>query len=366
MAKAQPSNSPRQSPIKWTDAEGKTRRSSVPGAEYERRGLVSRQLILPGMEDMGTRPLRKWEDMHPDQQAQVESRMRDEYGITLSNAIHNHGVLIDKSAIQGGARGRHFYRGGSDAPEDAVGKVQIEGVAERHGLPTHVVAAMRAALSPRSNVHDEISNMETIINHVQGGGSATNPPKITGLAGGRNAKKATLILEQHYQGVHPLDVTDEKGKSVWNPRTTQKVTSYMQSYTHPDDPGTRTAVDTHAVGGMAPHLPKTAPLTPTGKTDEKGKPFLTPVPKSDPRWVPNQEDSLGQVGSYEFFDYAQRKAAEKRGLSPTEGQSLAWHAERGSRAQQPGTGKGKTQSEAVKSRLLSSSQFEEPQKEKLF
>lgn len=287
-------------------------------------------------------PLTKWEDMHPDRRAAVESHLSEHYGVTMRNAIHNHGVLIDRSVMESGGQGQHFYRGGGDDVADHIGKQQIHHAALHHDLPVHVVAAMRATLSPRSNVHDEVMNLHHVINHVKSNPNHTGAvPGAIGMNGPRNSAKAVAVLRAHQQGIHPLDATDPRNpkKKLIDPASNPKVLSYMQGYTHPDHPATRTAVDTHAVGGMAPHLPKTAPRQPTGKLDKKGKPFTTPVGKGHPSWTPNQEDALGPAGAYEFFDYAQRQAAHKRGLTSTEGQSMAWHVERArGGGQQPGTG----------------------------
>lgn len=311
----------------------------MPREEYARRGLIKQQLTLPGTDEVNPPPkLRRWEDMTPEHRSQVEEHLGSTYGITMRNAIHNHGILIDRSVNSTGERGRNFYRGGSDDPESRAGRAGVEEVASRQGMSFPKAAYMRAALSPRSNVHDEVTNAHTLGDWFNDRRHEAQPD-ITGLAAAQNRKKATSVL--HHEG-DPFEARDESGKREFGTPTTAKISSYAQSYTHPDHPGTRTAVDTHAVGGMAPHLPKQAPTKETGKFDSRGRPFRKPVSQSHPEWVPNQEDVLNRAGTYEFFDYAQRKAAEKRGLSATEGQSLAWHAERGARKQQPGTGRGRT------------------------
>lgn len=330
--------SARQQPSEWTDAEGTTQRRAMPRSEYARRGLIKQQMMLPGMEKVNPPPnLRRWEDMKPKDRATVENHLRSTYGITMRNAIHNHGALIDRAINTTGEEGRNFYRGGSDDLRSQAGRAGTEEVAKRGGLSFSTAAYMRAALSPRSNVHDEVTNAHKLTDWFNDRRGQGKPPKIPGLAGKRNTEKALTVL-RNQDAPH---AANEKGKAQFGTPTTEKISSYAQAYTHPDHPWTRTAIDTHAIGGMAPHLPKTAPLRPTGKYSKDGIPLHKPVPKSHPDWVPNQEDTLSRRGAYEFFDYAQRQAANKRGLSGTEGQSLAWHAERSSRSEQPGSGKGK-------------------------
>lgn len=288
-----------------------------------------------GVEREPVRPLRKWEDMTPEDRQGVEEHLRSNYGITMRNAIHNHGTLIDRSVMSGAPpQHQQFYTGGTP-----VGRDEISQASSEHDLPPHVVAGMRAALSPRSNVHDEMLNLHHIVRHMQANPGHTGPvPGVTGLNASRNSANAVAIYQAHQQGIHPMDAPHPtaKGRPVLDPSKAPKIVSYAQGYTHPDE--ARTAVDTHAVGGMAPHLPKSAPKTPTGKFDSRGQEFKTPVPQSHPDWMPNQEDALNRSGAYEFFDYAQRMAAQKRGLTPTEGQSMAWHVERGTHNIQPGTG----------------------------
>ncbi len=312
----------------------------MPASEYGRKGLAHQQLTLPGTDKINPPPrLRKWEDMTPEHRASVSADLQNTYGITMRNAIHNHGALIDRAVTTTGERGRNFYRGGADWDSaSSVGRDSVSKLAKKHGLTFSKAAYLRAALSPRSNVHDETQNAEKLAAWHNEGAQGT-PPKVSGLSGASNTRRALSVLR--HEGA-PEKASRESGESEFGTPSTEKISSYAQSYTHPDHPDTRTAVDTHAVGGMAPHLPKSAPMRPTGKVDAKGRPYLTAVSKGHPDWVPNQEDALNKRGTYEFFDYAQRKAAQKRGLSATEGQSLAWHAERASKPQQPGSGRGKT------------------------
>jgi hypothetical protein len=315
-------------------------------SDYAARGLIKQQQTLPGTEAVNPPPkLRRWEDLTPEHRSGVEEHLSSTYGITMRNAVHNHGILIDRAVSRPNGQaeaGRNFYRGGSDEPESRAGRAGVEEISQRHGVSFPKAAYLRAALSPRSNVHDEVTNAHTLtgwFNDRRGKRKQGTPPPISGLAATQNTNKAVRVLG--HEG-DPSETRGEDGKQQFGTPTTAKISSYAQSYTHPDHPDTRTAVDTHAVGGMAPHLPKQAPTKETGKFDSRGRPFKKPVSQSHPEWRPNQEDVLNRSGTYEFFDYAQRKAAEKRGLSATEGQSLAWHAERSSRTEQPGTGKGRT------------------------
>lgn len=347
MAKRKTTDSPR--------FEHPTGRAFTPN-DVARRGVVSsrqfseKQGVLPGTEHLSEgadfRPLSRWEDLPAEHRQRVEHNLATTYGITMRNAIHNHGVLIDKAvsaAAESGAKGQRFYRGEGDDPHDDVGRILVARAAKQHNIPYHVAVAARGVLSPRSNVHDEIYNLHLVAAHLREHPDHMGPvPGAVGMNAGRRSAKAVAVLQAHRQGVHPLDAkdpSDPKGKRLLiDPKTNPKVVSYIQSYTHPDHPLTRTAVDTHAVGGIAPHLPKTAPKVETRKYDSRGRPFKQPVGKGHPDWVPNQEDALEGVGHYEFFDHAQRVAAQKRGLAPTEAQSLAWHVERSRHGQQPGTG----------------------------
>ena len=316
------------------------RTGPIPREEYAARGLIHQQLMLPGTEHVNAPPkLQRWEDMGPDKQAKVSDHLKGTYGITMRNAVHNHGALIDRQITESGESGRNFYRGG-DTDHDSPGQDRLRRLAKETGVPTHHLAYMRAALSPRSNVHDEVTNLRTVLNHDP---SSTEPPTIVGFSAARNAQKAWNVRRHTLAGGDPHETTDAKGRREFGTTSSMKITRYATGYTHPDHPDTLTAVDTHAVGGMAPHLPKQAPRqpNPNGGKDARGRPYTLPVGKGDPRWVPNQESAIDHRGAYEFFDYAQRQAAEKRGLSATEGQSLAWHAERGSRKKQPGAGQGR-------------------------
>jgi hypothetical protein len=199
-------------------------------------------------------------------------------------------------------------------------------------------------LSPRSNVHDELTNLDAAVNHMKANPDHDGPiPGIGGLAGKANSTNAAALLRAHSQGIHPLDAERPAGKSgkmrrVLDPKGMPKVLSYIQGYTHPDI--ARPTIDTHAVGGMAPNLPKSAPKEGNGKFDAKGKEYQIPVKKSDPRWVPNQEDALGAAGAYEFYGQAASQAAAQRGLTDAEGQTLGWFPQRETGNQQPGTGNG--------------------------
>ena len=349
-----PAKSPRQPSATWSPVQvhpgglrttrarsSDVRTGPIPREEYAARGLIHQQLMLPGTEHVNGPPkLQRWEDMDPAKQAKVSATLKGTYGITMRNAIHNHGALIDRQITDSGESGRNFYRGG-DIDHDGPGQDRLRKLSAETGVPTHHLAYMRAALSPRSNVHDEVTNLRTILNHDP---SSPEPPTIMGFSAARNARKAWDVRQHTLAGGEPHEAKDAKGKPHFGTTTTMKITRYATGYTHPDHPDTLTAVDTHAVGGMAPHLPKQAPTQPaaSGGRDARGRPYMQPVGKGDPRWVPNQEDVIDNRGAYEFFDYAQRQAAEKRGLSATEGQSLAWHAERGARKQQPGAGRGRT------------------------
>jgi hypothetical protein len=289
------------------------------------------------------RPLPTWPGLATDRRQKVTETQKNTYGTTMNAAIKNHGELID-TALRQGPRGQHFYAGGGRSADvdSHVGRDAMIQMAKFHDVPVHVAAAVRGVLSPRSNVHDELTNLHTVMNHMKANpGHQGAIPGIGGLAGTRNSANAAAIMNAHQQGIHPLDAEIEVGKSGKSRKVldSPKVASYIQGYTHPDD--ARATIDTHAVGGMSPHLPKSAPKIGNGKFDKKGKEYQSPVNKSDPRWVPNQEDALGDAGSYQFYAHAATKAAEQRGLTASEGQALAWFPQREKGNQQPGTGNAK-------------------------
>lgn len=344
---------------------------SLTSTDYRQRGWKSTQDVHPGQQSMDvssspdvsasmrTPIVKRWEDLHPERQQEITQHLESKFGITMRNAIHNHGVLIDKGFMAAGhheeAFGQRFYSGGDS--ETTSHREMTANLAKEHGLPFHVVAAMRAVTSPRNNVDKELEHVTAAINHVKNKPDATFNPMLPskakdhpdyiegagGIAGQRGVQKAAEILRQHRQGIHPLDATDtrpgkEKRKGVptrlFEPSENEKVTRYAWGYLDPH--GADAAIDTHAVGGMAPHLPKQAPKV----TNSKG--FAQPVAESHPAWVPNQEDALNRHGAYQFFEYAARTAAKKRGLTTSEAQSVAWHQERHERQGRSNIGEGVT------------------------
>jgi len=288
-------------------------------------------------------PLRTWTDIPVERRKVVEAEQKATYGVTMASAIHNHGALIDQ-ALREGPEGQRFYAGRAQDTTGQTGRDALVQRSREHDTPFHVLAAVRGVLSPRSNVHDELTNLDTAVRHMKANPDHEGPiPGIGGLAGTRNSTNAAAILKAHHQGIHPLDAERPAGASGKMRKVidSPKVASYIQGYTHPDT--ARPTIDTHAVAGMAPHLPKSAPRQETGKSDRNGKPFLQPVSRGHADWVPNQEDALNPSGSYEFYAHAAEQAAHRRGLTGPEAQSIAWHVERvrGGNVQ-PGTGNAKS------------------------
>jgi hypothetical protein len=298
------------------------------------------------------KPLRSWHDFTDEKKARISQTMESKFGVTMESAIHHHGALIDAGfdrghdrAVAAGAHpltssrmeGQGFYAGGEGSD-----RKQVADLARQHGVPFEVAAGVRAAVSPRIKLPGERRSAANVFEHVAVQGKSPQE-NISGVGIQGNARSGAFILQQHLEsGTHPLEAMEpsygKAGEGKGKPRMDKsgnpimkkalsgpKVEGYMQGYTNPHHPDTRTAMDVHATEGMTPHLPG-KPGKWTDPKDGKEK----SIPQSHPDWRPNTEDLMKNVeGATEFFNHAAHTAAKIRGLDPTEGQAGAWFQQRG-------------------------------------
>jgi hypothetical protein len=243
-----------------------------------------------------------------------------------------------------------------------VNRQELHDLAKKHDVDFNTAAAVRATVSPRVRLPGERKSAEAAFTHVEAGKKvdASSSQQFSPgeqVEGGTiqgNVQKAARIVSEAKQGVNPLDVQyprmargKNEGQPLRNPKTGDimmgkalsgpKVEGYHQSYVHPSDPRIRGAMDVHAFSQAKPDFP----VNPQKETKQIVNPKYDPekeaarkrgtpqTPKiANPKWVPNAEDLAKEAGAHEFMDEAHRRAARKRGLTKTEGQSLAWHVQR--------------------------------------
>lgn len=281
----------------------------------------------PGAAEQRYHPVRLWEHMTVGEREHTVNRLKP-YGVTPASIGRNIGSLIDRGFDKAAEEqrsgriagpdvepeGQRFYHGG---PGSARG--ELGALARQQGVPFEVATAMRASVSPRTKLPSERRAAESVFAHPLQGPGADAP--IQGVGIQKQAQKALAIRKAYVRrGEHPSDVEvprrSRAGGVLRDERKTNpaygqtlmqsalsgpKVEAYYGAYTRPDDPRTKTAVDTHMIGGAAPHLS-----------------------------VAEQEHMMRNVpGASELIDYHTRQEAKKRGLAGPEAQSVAWHVRRG-------------------------------------
>ena len=314
-------------------------------------------------------PGRRWEDLHPDEQAKTLERVK-QYGTTPEKMESDLTAQVLSAHARSGRNGAatpysaKFYEGPSsqrDKIEEGADEVmqhpafQATGMGRDHARA--MVAVANAATSPRAKFQskDRFPNHEAAMHAVRSSLNGVSPElagatKPQGLAVFKtNIAKATHLTNQMLDGKKVNDLTLPTNKAgvankAFDPTNAPKTTDYSGAWIEPVSPDSRYVSDVHSTHSLVPHLsteksvvhslpgggqvslhphdkvPRGATPVMEAITDEDGKPMSnkdgTPRMKKKTASSESEEYLAGnKVGLSALHDHVARKVAVKLGLS---------------------------------------------------
>lgn len=320
-------------------------------------------------------PGRRWEDMHPHEQARTLARVR-EYGSSPEKMQDDLRGQVLSANARGGRNAvatpfsSLFYEGPS--PQHSKIEQGADEVVAHPGFPAAlgrqharaVVAVGNSDTSPNVKFQqkDKYPNHEVAMASVQhalgGGGYATAPtPKEIGQAAyPTNIAKAVHHTGQMMQGAtlgnlwNPPSEKTGKSSRAFDPTEAPKVTDYAGAWIDPTGPDSRYVSDVHSTHSHMPHLGTAKPVQHqhSGTGDTK---WIVPgqkVPKGyEAQYHPAKEDPTtgkmlapklktgkseteeylagDKVGLSALHDHIARKVATDLGLSHSVDNAGATH-----------------------------------------
>lgn len=299
---------------------------------------------IPGMEDPHAAAVpAKWEDMHPDKQADVQRRVKAKSGATFDSMSRSFGAQLDHAYMRADAEQKPDIHTGTPAPAgqdfytSGEPRQVIQRTAMHHGVPQQLVAAMHADNSPNTSFQRPGKNGEKVypqdvmtrsaLSQIQEGtlpSQVQRPPRAEGYTTNfeKSAKRASQVLHEG------KPVGEAGAKSGFGPKTAAYMNSWLPS--QPDF----FVSDVHSGGSMVPHQ-STEKLA---RTDEHGAPIMQTVNRSDSaggtvdvprRHKSEREKTIETQGFHQMADYAARQAISARGLgSVRQAQAAQWNEER--------------------------------------
>lgn len=276
-------------------------------ADYQRLGYGS---VRPHPEGQGemfpetdTRPsfkeLSGYEDLTAKQRKSGEralkttvQRMTNQFGAHLDaafgKAAQNHDPE-NTGPIH--AEGQDWYSGGSNSERGVLGHLS-----RHHGVPFHTVVGIKADVAQNITPFQETRVTHQILEQHNKG----VPPKD--MRGSTYTGVIRRAAERHLGGADPQESMSD---------SSFKKAGYAQSYLYPHEDQTRTTVDRWMFRAGAPHL-----------SDDE----ISGIQRSSAGATKSQ----GAVApAHRLVHEAIRRAAESRGLSPAEAQTVIWHHVKG-------------------------------------
>jgi hypothetical protein len=311
-------------------------------------------------------PQRRWEDLHPNEQAATLQAAK-RFGVTPASAARDYSAQLVQSHQRATSSGRavpysqDFYSGPS-GPADRLTESAAAN-ATHPAFPDHVDPHMvqsvaNSITSPRNKFertkrdgtktypNDEHANHA--IQHALAAGPDASSDDVAasignahGPSGGGmmgNIRRATFASHQLlFKGKKMQTLRNPvaakarqkgatEGNKTFGTPSTQKTTAYVGAWEHPEDADSFLTTDVHTGHGFASHL-GTAKAK-TGTFDKKGK------EKPGPSEV---EDYIARTPHvHAFHDHIARQEHARLGLSPStsnaqyvnRGQASQWGEER--------------------------------------
>jgi len=321
-------------------------------ADYAERGWKSVHPHLVGSNqmqmDLGPhypemRHLTTFEDLPEEHQQQLKDHVYRTYGITHEDMVRNAGAHLDNAFLRAQSEGKDYAEGQdwySGVPWEsrtagttyttAGGETRTIQPSTEHGanqqaarelgLPSHIVAHMRASMSHNLDASLELGRVRKV---AKGMKTDPNPDqfKTGGTPSGAyhwNARNAGRVLKEYTDhGTHPLDVMGttshgREGVPAVAGGEGPKPPRYAEAYVHPnqvdlDPPADRWMY--RAVMGLR------------GKEETEKVQEHASVKSR----VPDPQTGLLTHGVGLMVSSAVSRASRERGLSPAESQSVIWN-----------------------------------------
>lgn len=349
-------------------AYGLMHRGTHVSDEQHRAGLE--QFLGPAVPDLNSPhhvpetvvPQRRWEDLHPHEQAKALAAAA-KHGVTMASAKRDYGSQLDQAHNRAFGEGQAstysslFYSGPSE-PHDRIDLSAGRNAQHPNAQPMKVsmrdvqsiansITSPRNKFSLRKKGHsetlfpnDEHANtaIQHVLNnpHMSAEEAAATVPNNTGPSGGGihgNIKRAAYAAHQLiYGGATPrtlMNPPGEKGNRsrVFGTASTEKTTAYASAWMQPDSPDAFLTTDVHTGHGFAAHLGTAKKLTKV-IDPETGKRKLG---KSEVETYIAETPHV-----HALHDYIARQVHAERGLSPSvnnarfihRGQAAQWGEER--------------------------------------
>lgn len=268
----------------------------------------------------------RWEDMHPDDQADVLEKAAA-YGVDFSTLKQNFGDQVDAGHIKArrtGAdvpAGSDFYggRAGTTTSHNADPRTEIAAAAKRQGVHFQTMVDAVALGSPRMAFHDpEKGDMPNVVGseeYTRRGMAGDEDPTSTPVMrpgvktkAGEDAKVAMLpargkliarAAPQLESGVLSSEVTTERGGKMFGAPGQEKISAFGPAFKDPHGSKAFLTSDVHTGKGM------------TGLTGTEFDSYMS---------IP---------GIHQLHDAAARSALSERGLPGVHsGQGTQWQVQR--------------------------------------
>jgi hypothetical protein len=275
-----------------------------------------------------------FDDLPQEHQQQIIDHVSKNYGRSYEDLVHNAGRSIDNafarqheanraSAFTANrlteAKGQRWYAGGPGSAQE-----DNQSIGREHGVPPHIVGAMRAAVSPNNSAKGEVPQTRAVI-----AGMRNNPDPEQFSAEGTPSegmhwasRNAARILQAHEQsGTHPSQVVGrpQRGNApvpaVTGSKSGPKPLSYNQAYADPGVANGRPTVDRWAYRGAF------------GVDDVAAKQIQGHKLKGSK--VPDPSRPGSEIHGVNLLTAkAIADASSRRGLMPHEGQAIQWNEDK--------------------------------------
>lgn len=229
----------------------------------------------------------------------MNDRRSDVKSIMESRGEKTEGLDLEPDHSPIYAAGQDWYHGGSRTGNTDTESSKISAMANKHGVPRHTVAAIRATAAKKISAPSELVAADDILSQ-----RGKKPEDVVSPHSGAFGD-AVVAAAHHLNDIH-ADPLDTKGYSTGEALGSHKASSYYQEQTYPNNRETRPAMDTHMFRAL------------TNRSDED----ITKIQMGSSSNTKTQ----GRVApAHRILAEATRQAGAERGLDPTETQTTIWH-----------------------------------------
>lgn len=216
-----------------------------------------------------TIPARRWEDMHPAEQAKTLERVK-QYGSTPAKMESDLTEQVLSAHARAGRNAEatpyssRFYEGPS-GPHAKIEEGADQVVAAHPEIPREharaMVAVTNSATSPNVKFQQSgrFPNHEAAMHslaHGLTGGDAAGVGRPEGVGGvyPANLEKASHFAKQMGNGAEVKDLKLQSGRRGFDPTHAPKTTDYVGAWSEPVGPDSRYVSDVHSTHSLMPHL----------------------------------------------------------------------------------------------------------------